>query len=124
LVSQFRFDKMENPMKTYEDDSPRDTVPWIVLGLPPLRRNHLTDRVTDEPHSVVRQLLGMSRGGRADPRKRKDEGGVTSELVTVKREEEPQTTIWERDQEDGGDNAGDVREGGDPCTSILYRKVY
>ncbi len=39
--------------KTYEDDRPRDTVPWGILGLPPLRSNHLTDRVTDEPHSVV-----------------------------------------------------------------------
>jgi hypothetical protein len=82
----------------------------------------LTNRVTDQPHSVLSQLLGVSRGGRSDPSKRKDNGGCSSELETVKRDEKSQTIIWECDQEDGRDDARDVREGGDPCTSILYRK--
>ncbi len=66
----------------------------------------------------------MSGGGRGNPRKREHDGGVASELESVKRDEESQTVVGECDQEDGGDDAGDVGEGGDPCTSVLYRRVY
>jgi len=52
---------------TYEDDGPWDTVPGLILVLPPLRSNHLADGVPDEPHSVMSELLGVSGGGCADP---------------------------------------------------------
>jgi len=50
-----------------EEDRPWDTISGLVLVLPPLRSNYLTDGVPNEPHSVVSEFLGVSGCGCADP---------------------------------------------------------
>lgn len=45
---------------TYEDDGPWDTVPWLVLVFPPLRRDHLTNGVSEQPHGVGGDLLSVA----------------------------------------------------------------
>lgn len=64
---------------TYEDDAPRDTVTWLVLVLPPLGGNHLSDGVTDQPEAVQGKFLGVARGGGGDPGQGEDDSGTVTE---------------------------------------------
>lgn len=101
-----------------EDDSPRDTVTWLVLVLPPLRGDHLSDRVGEEPHGVLGNLLGVARGGGGEPGERNDDGWCASELESVEADQESNTTVGKSNQEDCRDDTGDVREHRDPSTCV------
>lgn len=50
-----------------ENNGPRDTVAWLILGLPPLSGNHLADGVSKQPHAVQCEFLGMAGCGGGDP---------------------------------------------------------
>jgi len=81
-----------------EDNRPRDTVTWLILVLPPLRGDHLSDRVGEEPHGVLSDLFGVARGCRGEPREGNDDGWSASELKSVEADQESNTTIGKGNQ--------------------------
>jgi len=91
-----------------EDDCPRDTVTWLVLVLPPLRGDHLSDRVGEEPHGMLSDLLGMPRGSRGEPGEGNDDSWSASELESVEADQESNTTVGKGDQQDGRDDTRNV----------------
>ena len=61
-------------------DRPGDGVPRFVPFLPWLRRDHLTDGITEEPDCVHGELLGVTRYGRRHPRERHYDLGLAGEF--------------------------------------------